>query len=143
MVENTGTFAERFEKLRNGMSYQALSEAVEAKTGVRISGQAMHKWVSQDGGITLENARAIAMYFDVKPGWLLFGEGEEPTHKPGLEEAISELPDDTPQRVLDFIQYNFERAEGLLASDKLAHYTAMIENIKRDLDARKQKDGTE
>jgi transcriptional regulator with XRE-family HTH domain len=141
MVENTGTFAERFEKLRNGMSYQALSEAVEAKTGVRISGQAMHKWVSQDGGITLENAQAIAAYFNVKPGWLLFGEGEEAAQQPGLEQAIGELPDDTPQRVLDFIQYNFDRAEGLLASDKLAHYTAMIDKIKRDLEARKKNDG--
>jgi len=38
----TETFADRFERLRGGMSYGALSEGILRKTGVQISPQALH-----------------------------------------------------------------------------------------------------
>lgn len=136
MVEESGTFAERFEKLRGALSYGRLSELIEERTGHRISGQAMHKWVKADGGITLENARVIAEFFGVTPAWLLFGEGPGPQH-PDLADIIRGLPDDNPQQVLDFISYKIERAEGVIATDKMADYMKMIEGIRADMDRRK------
>lgn len=135
MVEKTETFADRFEQLRGERSYEALSDDIAKKTRVRISAQAMHKWATKNGGITLENARAIASYFDVSPAWLLFGDGPGPRYH--LTEAIQDLPEEAQQQVFDFIGYKFERAEGLIASDKLSNYLKMIQRFKDDLDGRK------
>lgn len=129
MVENEGSFADRFERLRGDTSYEKLSDAIALKCGVRISAQGMHKWVKQGGGITLENAKVVSEYFGVSPSWLLFGEGKPSA----IEEVIAQLPDDNPQQTIDFIEYKLQRSEHLIASEKLAHYMKMIEDFRQDI----------
>jgi len=138
MVEKTGTFADRFERLRGGMAYQALSDAIYRKTGIRISPQGMHKW-SKGGAITPENLRVLSEFFGVREGWLLFGEGPEQAES-SLNELVGALPDDSAQQVLDFIRYKIERADSLVASERLSHYLAMIDDIKKDMAERKKVD---
>ena len=72
------------------------------------------------------------------PEWLITGEGEE-SPVDDIREAIGALPDDNPQLVLDFIQYRWEKAAGLIAGERATEYIAMIENFKQDLEARKKK----
>lgn len=136
MVQNVDSFAARFEQLRGETSYQKLSDAVAAQTGVRISAQAMHKWVQQDGGITLENAKVIAEYFKVSPGWLLFGEGEG--RPPTIDSAIRELPAANKQQSIDYLEYQLKSAAPFMAAEKLAHYMTMIEGFKRDIARRRR-----
>ena len=123
------TFADRFERLRAGMSYQALSEAIHRKTSVQITAQAMHQWVAKGWLPSETNMRAIAEFFGVREAWLRYGEGQE-TERASLEDAIAELPDG--QQVIDFIEYKIGRAEGMIASDKFASYMAMIDRLKKD-----------
>lgn len=136
MIESDSSFAARFEKLRGETSFQKLSDAVAAQTGIRISAQAMHKWVQQDGGITLENAKAVAEYFKVSPGWLLFGEGQG--QQPTIDAAIREMPAQNKQQSIDFLEYQIKSAAPFMASEKLAHYMAMIERFKRDIERRRE-----
>ena len=53
--------------------------------------------------------------------------------------AIDALPPEPQQEVLDFILYKVEKAENLVASDKLAHYTALMEEFRHDLAERIKK----
>lgn len=135
MVENQGDFGERFEKLRLGRSYQDLSDAIFESTKIRITPQAMHKWVKQGGGITADNARVVADSFEVSPGWLLFGEGEAPA--PKLGDVVLDLPGDKPQQTLDFIEYQIQAGSKFIASEKLASYMTMIDRIRKDLKKRR------
>lgn len=135
MVEKQGDFGTRFEELRDGMSYQDLSDAIFARAEVRITPQAMHKWVKQGGGITPDNARVVAEYFGVSPGWLLFGEGPEP--QPRIRHILEDLPPENSQQSLDFIEYQLGRAGKFIAAEKMAHYMTMIEGIRQDLAKRK------
>lgn len=136
MVEDQSGFAQRFEALRGGMSYQALSEAIERKTGKRISAQGMHKW-SAGGKIAPKNAEVIAHFFGVSAIWLLYGIG--PKSSGTIDEAIQELPDEAQQQVLDFIEYKFVKSDGLIGGEKLTHYMKMIEGFRRDMEQRKGK----
>lgn len=136
MVEKVETFGERFDRLRGGMSYQALSDAIYRKTGLRVSAQGMHKW-SKGGGIEQDKLKLLAEFFGVTEAWLMYGESPAPT----LDEAVGALPDESRQEVLDFIRYKFTRAEGLLASDVAGDYHAMIDRIRKDMDDRLRRDG--
>ena len=135
MVENQGDFGERFELLRAGRSYQELSDAIFERHQIRITPQAMHKWVKHGGGITPDNARIVADFFKVAPGWLLFGEGERP--EAHVEDAIRDLPDDRCQQTLDFIEYQIQRSVPHMAAEKLSSYSTMISKIRADLERRK------
>lgn len=136
MVEKVETFAERFDKLRGGMSYQALSDAIYRKTDLRVSAQGMHKW-SKGGGIEQDKLKLLAEFFGVSEAWLMYGESPAPT----LDEAVGALPDVSRQEVLDFIRYKYSRAEGLIASDIAGDYHAMIDRIRKDMDERLRRDG--
>lgn len=136
MVEKVETFGERFDKLRGGMSYQALSDAIYRKTQLRVSPQAMHKW-SKGGGIEQDKLKLLAEFFGVTEAWLMYGESPPPT----LDEAVGALPDESRQEVLDFIRYKYSRAEGLVASDIAGDYHAMIDRIRKDMDERLRRDG--
>lgn len=135
MVENQDNFGERFEKLRDGQSYQDLSDAIFDRTKVRISPQAMNKWVKQGGGITESNARIVAEHFGVNPGWLMFGEGPAP--EPRIRHILQDLPVENAQQSLDFIEYQIQKAGKFIAAEKLPSYTKMIESIRKDLEKRK------
>ena len=134
MVNDEAGFSKRFIDLRGGMSLQALSEAIERKTGERISAQAMHKW-EQGGGITDHWLNLIADFFGVSVVWLRYGLGPQSTMS--LDVAVKALPRDSQQQVLDFITYKIDKAEGLIASDLVADYHRMIENIRRDMEKKK------
>lgn len=78
----------------------------------------------------------IARKLNKDPEWLVTGKGDE-NPKPDIVGAISELPDDNGQQTLDFIEYRWQKAEGVVASEKIVHYTKMIETFKKDLAERK------
>lgn len=103
---------------------------------VGVSDQAVTKWI-QTGQISRENALEVARVLKVPVGALLTGSGHSESE---LGAAISALPEESHQQVLDFIQYKFERAEGVIASDKVIHYVAMIEKMRDDM--RRRKDST-
>ena len=136
MIKDQNDFGERFERLRGKMSYQDLSNAIFLKTGVRITAQAMNKWVKQGGGITPDNARIISQFFNVKPGWLIFGEGAGPGEH--IDDLIRDLPETDNYQTLDFIEYKVERATQFMTAEKLARYMNMIDKIRSDLDKRKK-----
>lgn len=50
-----------------------------------------------------------------------------------IGEAVSALPESDRQQVLDFIQYRWERADALVASERAVRYVKMIEGIKADM----------
>lgn len=135
MVENEDSFAARFEALRGARSYQELSDAIADAHDIRISPQAMHKWV-HGGGITPENAKVVALFFGVTPGWLLFGEGAESV--PSVEDAVLELPGDQPQQTIDFLEYQLRRSAPMIAGEKMAKYMAMIDGIRKDLEKKRK-----
>lgn len=56
-----------------------------------------------------------------------------------IGEAVSALPESDRQQVLDFIQYRWQRAGELVASERAARYVTMIEGIKADM-AKRTKD---
>lgn len=141
MVENDNTedtFAARFDALRGDRSYQDISDGIEKRFGVRITPQAMNKWV-KGGGIKPDNARVLADFFDVTPGWLLFGESPA-KRQLDVKDAVLELPGDQSQQTIDFIEYQLHRAAPMIARDKMAKYMTMIDGIRKDL-SKKQRDG--
>jgi transcriptional regulator with XRE-family HTH domain len=86
-----------------------------------------------------ENLFPIAAILGKDAEWLATGKGAEQPIR-GIVQAITELPDDNPQDALDFIQYKWSQAHGVVASDKIAKYSAMIAQFKADMDKRKKKD---
>lgn len=103
-----------------------------------ISGTAVSLWESGDTkSIKPEHLFKIARKLRKSAEWLVTGEGTQ-LPREELYDALSQLPADTPQQSLDFIQYQIEKAEGVIASDKIARYVAMIEDFKRDMERRKK-----
>lgn len=137
MVEKQAeTFAVRFERLRGGMSLQALSEAIERKAGVQISAQAMHKW-TQGGNISPENAKVIAEFFGVTEPYLIYGAG--PMSATSLEQAIRSLPAESGQQTLDFVKYQLDRSRELFTNDHFSEYMAMIDRLISDMKSKQKK----
>ena len=134
MVEKTEDFVQRFERLRGGMSFEALSQAIERKTGQRISAQSMHKW-TKGGNIKPENLKAVCQFFGVTELYMLHGMG--PMSERTLEDAIRALPAETGQQTLDFVEYQIGRARELFASDRFADYMVMINRLKEDMKRRR------
>lgn len=83
-----------------------------------------------------ENLFKIARKLGKSAEWLVTGEGTE-LPRESLYNALSELPGDSPQQSLDFLQYQIEKADGFIAREKMASYMAMIEDFKRDMKKRK------
>lgn len=91
-------------------------------------------------GATLKFAAFLGVPPDaIRPDYLeLAGVKAKPN---SVDTLIAELPFSDQQQVLDFIEYRFEKAEGLVASERLSSYAKMIENLKQDLAERKKRDG--
>jgi Tfp pilus assembly protein PilV len=132
------TFADRFERLRGGMSYEALSEAIHRKTGVQISAQALHKW-SKGGKADAANLKAVADFFGVNEAWLSYGTGRD--SQLSLDEVINALPPTEAEKTVDFIKYQLERAatETQLFAEDPARLTAYLKFIDRLMISRKGK----
>lgn len=134
----TDTMAERFEHLRGGMSYEALSDAIYRKTGVRISAQAMHKW-SKGGNIDPKNVPAVCEFFGVNDAWFVYGSG--PESKLSLEEVVNALPDPAREKTMDFIRYQIERSatETEIFAKEPERITAYLKYIDQVIRAPKEK----
>jgi transcriptional regulator with XRE-family HTH domain len=76
-------------------------------------------------------ARRIERKYGLPHGALDRSVGDE------LQEGIQALPEEQAQEVLDFIRYKFERAEGVIASEKAARYVKMIDGMIKDMQRRK------
>jgi transcriptional regulator with XRE-family HTH domain len=136
------TFATRFLRLKEatGLSYERLSDAVFDATGVRISGQAMHKW-AQGGNIEESQLETLAAYFKRTPAWFRYGIGPEISEEQiELSRAITELPEQSRQQTLDFLKYQIERAQPLFSKQQTSHYLKMIDSIIKDMDGKKKQD---
>ncbi len=136
MVENEDTLATRLDRLRGGMTYAALAEAIQAKTGLQITSQTLHNWCTGKTDITEDKLRIVADFFGVSKAWLRYGEGPM-TERGALESAIEDLPDGDRQQVFDFVRYKIERAEGLIIGERGASYLTMIDRLVEDMKKRR------
>ena len=84
---------------------------------------------------------AIADALDVDARELTFGEKVAmQAWDRAIFKIVDELPSEQKQEVLDFTLYKIERAQHLIASDKLAKYLTMIDKIKHDMAGKKKPD---
>jgi transcriptional regulator with XRE-family HTH domain len=129
------TIGERIARLR---AAKAISKSELARR-VGVTPSAINQIES---GVTkapkVELMFAIADTLDVDARSLTFGE------KAALEawdraifKIVDDLPSEQKQEVLDFTLYKIERAQHLIASDKLAKYLTMIDKIKHDMASKK------
>lgn len=100
---------------------------------VGITKQAVGQALAR-GSLKLEHAIRIAVALDVSLDWLVGLENR----RAAIGEVVNGLPDEQKQLALDFLQYQIDRApERLLASEKAARYSAMIQGIMRDIEKRR------
>lgn len=136
MVKSTTTFAQRFQELRAGRTYAALADDLKKSAGIEVTAQTLHNWASGKTDITEDNLAALAAYYRVRPSWLRYGEGpREP--EPRLEDVLSGLPDEERQQVFDFVRYKIERADAVIAKERMASYLTMIDRIRADMKNKK------
>ena len=129
MIETIGDRVKRSRE-EAGITQQQLADQID------LSRSAVALWETGDTrAIKAENIFKAARVLKKNPEWLATGEGSELPNG-ALREILTGLPEDSGQQALDFILYRIERASGMIASDKVAHYTAMIEDFKRDLQRR-------
>jgi len=103
-----------------------------------ISGSAINQLESgETKTMKPENLFKIARKLRKSAEWLVTGEGTQ-LPREEIYDALADLPDDNHQQALDFIQYRIEKADGMMATEKIARYVAMIEAFKQDLDKRKK-----
>lgn len=50
---------------------------VDLARALKVSQPTVHNWVNEAHGITWANARRVAEYLKVSPGWIMFGSDEE------------------------------------------------------------------
>lgn len=82
---------------------------------------------------------AIADALEVDARELTFGEkvAQEAWDK-AIFKLIDDLPEGPKQEILDFTMYKIERAQDLVAAEKLPRYLTMIEKIKQDMTSKKK-----
>jgi len=67
------TFGERLATLKGELSYHELARRMQ-KAGLKVTAQALHKYIAGAGGVSEENLKGIAKFFGVSPAHLYFGE---------------------------------------------------------------------
>lgn len=129
--------------------YDATGREAQEKFGARygIGSQAL-VWQYLNGYIPLNLKVAIKFAVginckvaDFSPTLAAELPADNAPHDPGFTDLLKSLPLADAQQVLDFISYKFERAEGLVASDRMASYARWVERISKDLADRKKADG--
>jgi transcriptional regulator with XRE-family HTH domain len=135
MAQAIETIGDRIKRVREelGLTQKQVGEAAG------ISSSAVSQ-IESGNSTTLkpENLFPIAEILGKDAEWLVTGKGNERPLR-GIVQAITELPDDNPQQALDFLSYQWSKAHGIVASDKIAKYTAMISEIRADMDKRKNR----
>lgn len=125
------------DRIRQAREMLKLTQA-ELGAVAGISGTAVSQWESgETKSVKPEHLFKIARRLGKSAEWLVTGEGTD-LPRELLYDALADLPNNNPQQSLDFIQYQIERADGLIASDKIARYVAMIEAFKRDMGTRRK-----
>jgi hypothetical protein len=66
------TFAERLTALKGDESFHELARKM-TRAGYKVTAQGLHKWCN-GGGISADNLKDVAKYFNVSPAHLFFGE---------------------------------------------------------------------
>jgi transcriptional regulator with XRE-family HTH domain len=98
-----------------------------------VSDAAVAKWIST-GEISRDKLVPLSRLLGISVDEVLTG---EPALGTEISRVLEALPPEDGQMALDFISYRWERAEGLVATEKFADYTAMIERIKADMARRR------
>lgn len=135
MVETISDRVRR-SRVEIGLTQQQLADIV----GVSRTAIALWEY-GYSKSIKAEHLFKAARALKKNPEWLANGQGAE-TPIGATDEIIHALPDDGGQQALDFIQYRIDKASNMIASDQIARYTALIDDIKRDLERRKQRDNS-
>jgi len=134
MNSTTESMGDRLKRARmqNKISQQELGDYVG------ISRAAVAQWENgETKNIRPENLFRAAEKLKKSARWLVLGEGPENVQENTFD-AIASLPIERAQQSLDFLQFQWNNAEGLIASEKIASYTAMIERMRRDLEHKKK-----
>ena len=95
MSSKPETFNTRFARLKeeSGLSFAALSDAIFARTGMQISHNALHKYMTT-GNIDEPTLEALAKYFGKTPAWFRYGIGETPVNTfEVLGRMVAEVPE--------------------------------------------------
>lgn len=141
-MTTTQTLADRIRETIDGDSPYVVSGKL-AEQGVMVTPQAIYRWLDSSD-VKEENLSALARAYRVSEAWLRYGHGQKRTLTDSQLAAASlfdELPTETAQRSLDFLEFELHRASPLLAQEKMAHYMTWIDHIRADLEAKKRKDG--
>ena len=136
MLTGMETIGDRIQKARlaKGLSQAELAE----KVGLTRSA------INQLESGSTKNPRpetlfSLADELGIDPRELTFGERAA---KESVDRMVFKLIDDMPepdrQAVFDFTLYRAERAEGMIASEKIASYLVMIDKIKADMAKKRQ-----
>ena len=100
---------------------------------MNVSDAAVTKWIAT-GEIARDKLVPLSRLLGISVDEILTG---EPPLGTEIGRVIDALPPEDGQMALDFISYRWERAEGLVATEKFADYAAMIERIKADMSKRR------
>lgn len=122
------------DQIREALEQLGKSQTWLAET-MGVSDAAVSKWL-RTGEVARDRLVDLARTLHISVDQLLTGEVKP---SDSVRDAIESLPDTDRQMTLDFLQYRWERAEGIVASEKIARYVAMIEQIKSDM-LRRHKD---
>jgi len=134
MTHTIETPGERIRRCRQeaGLTQDQLAKAVG------VSAAAVAQWETGDSkSLRPENLFKAARALNKSAEWLATGEGPE-TPRWQLHDMVNEMSVNDAQQVIDFIEYRFEKSEDVIASDKVARYTKMIEGFKHDLEQRRK-----
>ena len=130
-------FAENFAELRGDRSLQTLSDEIFARLGVRITPQAMHKWL-RGGNIAPANVRVLSTFFGVSEAWLMHGSGSRGGVT--LEQMVNALSPESAKLVLGLLRYSLEQCDPPPAPELLANYRSAINALLKAVDSPKPAD---
>ncbi len=131
------TFNSRFVKLKteSGLSFEGLSQAILARTGINISHAALHKYAN-GGNIDEPTLEALATYFGKTPAWFRYGIGETPTNTfEVIGDMVQQLADEPRQMVLNLLKYEFSESATRVISEPgvSVTYAEFLDRVIKDM----------
>ena len=136
------TFSTRFLRLKeaSGLSYDALSKAIAARTGITISNNALHKYAS-GGNIDEPNLEALCEFFGKTPAWFRYGIEPGGTNTfEVLGEMVQDLAPEPQQMVLQLLKYEFADNASRVISDSgtSVTYNEFLDRVIKDMEAKRR-----
>lgn len=131
------TFNTRFLKLKteSGLSFESLSQAILARTGINISHAALHKYAN-GGNIDEPTLEALATYFGKSPAWFRYGIGETPANTfEVIGDMVQQLPEEPQQMVLKLLKYEFSDSATRVISEPgvSVTYSEFLDRVIKDM----------